>query len=176
MKVQFEFSTADLAEVARRTVDRSPLVRRWRARNVVAGGVLCALLAFAFTPGDLTMRLASGLLIAPAIFAITVYLFSRRNGRTRIKAFYRESLGGDGPFMCEVELTPAGVVSRQLGQELHHAWSHVASVDEIPGGIEFVYKPIGSLLVRDRAFSDSTVRADFLSLARSQARLDTSKS
>jgi hypothetical protein len=39
-------------------------------------------------------------------------------------------------------------------------------VSEVPGGIEFVYTPIGSLLVRDRAFPDPQVRADFVSLAR----------
>jgi hypothetical protein len=97
-----------------------------------------------------------------------MYLLSRTSGNMRTEAFYRERLGGNGPFTCEVELTSAGVVSRQLGQELHHPWSHVASVSEVPGGIEFVYTPIGSLLVRDRAFPEPQVRADFVSLARSQ--------
>jgi hypothetical protein len=84
-----------------------------------------------------------------------------------LQEFYRERLGGDGPFTCEVELTSAGVVSRQLGQESLHPWSQVASVAEVPGGVEFIYRPIGSLLVRDRAFPDPQVRADFMSLARS---------
>ena len=167
MKVQFEFSTADLAEVASRTVNRSPLVHRWRLRNTAATAVLAGLLAFAIVPGDMAIRIAAGFVIALGVFVVTLYLLSRPSRNMRTEAFYRERLGGDGPFTCEVELTSAGVVSRQLGQELHHPWSHVASVSEVPWGIEFVYTPIGSLLVRDRAFPDPQVRADFVSMARS---------
>lgn len=167
MKVQFEFSTADLAEVASRTVNRSPLVHRWRLRNTAATAVLAGLLAFAIVPGDMAIRVVAGFVIALGLFVVTMYLLSRPRANMRTEAFYRERLGGDGPFTCEVELTSTGVVSRQLGQELQHPWSHVASVSEVPGGIEFVYTPIGSLLVRDRAFPDPQVRVDFVSLARS---------
>lgn len=167
MKIQFEFSTADLAEVASRTVNRSPLVRRWRLRNTAASAVLLGLLAFAIVPWDVTIRIAAGLVVALGVFVVIAYLLPRPGGNIRTVAFYRERLGGDGPFRCEVELTPAGVVSRQLGQESYHPWAHVASVSEVPVGIEFVYTPIGSLLVRDRAFQDPLVRADFVSLARS---------
>jgi len=167
VKVQFEFLTADLAEVASRTVNRSPLMHRWRLRNTAASAVLAGLLAFAIVPGDMTNRIAAGFVIALGLFVVTMYLLPRPSGNMRTQALYREKLGGDGPFTCEVELTSAGVVSRQLGQELHHPWAHVASVSEAPGGIEFVYTPIGSLLVRDRAFPDPQVRADFVSMARS---------
>jgi hypothetical protein len=166
VKVQFEFSTADLAEVTSRTVNRSPLVHRWRLRSAAASAVLCGLVAFAIVPWDMPVRIAAGF-VAVVVFFVAMRLLSRPGRNMRTEAFYRESLGGDGPFTCEVELTSAGVVSRQLGQELHHPWSHVASVSEVPGGIEFVYTPIGSLLVRDRAFSDPRIRADFVSLARS---------
>jgi hypothetical protein len=47
VKVQFEFSTADLAEVANRTVNRSPLMHRWRRGNAAASAVLAGLVAFA---------------------------------------------------------------------------------------------------------------------------------
>lgn len=167
MKVQFEFSPADLAEVASRTVNRSPLVHRWRLWNTAVTAVVAGLLAFALVPGDMIIRIAAGAVIALGVFALSLYLVSRPGRNTRTAAFYRERLGGDGPFTCEVELTSTGVVSRQLGQELHHPWSHVASASEVPGGIEFVFTPIGSLLVRDAAFADAQLRADFLALARS---------
>ena len=163
MKVHFEFSAADLAEVGSRAMNRSPLVRRWRLRHSIAGAILMGLLVFAAAPGDLAIRGAAGLVVAAVMFVILVNL--RRGGNMRLREFYRERLGGDGPFACEVELTATGIVSRQLGQEAHHPWSQVASVAEVPGGIEFVYQPIGSLLVRDRAFSDPQVKLDFLSLA-----------
>jgi hypothetical protein len=80
--------------------------------------------------------------------------------------FWRERLGGDGPFVCEVEITEDGVSGRQLGTETRRRWSQVASVSEVSGGIEFVFRPVGSLLVRDRAFTDAKARAEFLALAR----------
>ena len=126
MKVQFEFSTADLAEVASRIVNRSPLLHRWHLRNTAASAALAGLLAFAIASGDMTIRIAAGLFIALSLFVVTMYLLPRPSGNTRIQALYRERLGGDGPFTCEVELTTAGVVARQLGQELHHPWSSVS--------------------------------------------------
>jgi hypothetical protein len=80
--------------------------------------------------------------------------------------YYREQLGGDGPFVCEVELSPTGLITRQLGAETTHPWSHVASATEVSGGIEFIYRPTGALLVRDRAFQTPEGREQFLVLAR----------
>ena len=167
MKVQFDFTPADMAEVARRAVNRSPLVHRWRLMNSVSLAVLLGLLVLVATPWELTIRSVAGAVAAVVVFVVVFYLSRRREASARLQQFYRERLGGDGPFTCEVELTSAGVVSRQLGQESLHSWPQVASVTEVPGGIELVYRPIGSLLVRDRAFVDPQIRADFLSLARS---------
>lgn len=168
MKVQFEFTPADLAEVARRTVNRSPLVHRWRLRNSIVGAILAGLLVLVALPGEMTIRVVAGSVIAVVLFVVVFSLGRRRGGNPRVQEFYRERLGGDGPFTCEVELKSVGVVSRQLGQESLHPWSQVASVAEVPGGVEFIYRPIGSLLVRDRAFPDPKIRADFLSQARSR--------
>jgi hypothetical protein len=167
MKVQFEFTPADLADVARRAVNRSPLVHRWRLRNSIVGAVLVGLIVLLATPWEMTISIVVGAVVAVVVFIIIFYLSRRRGGNSRLQEFYRERLGGDGPFTCEVELTSAGVVSRQLGQESLHPWLQVASVAEAAGGVEFIYRPIGSLLVRDRAFPDPQVRAEFLSLARS---------
>ena len=77
MKIKFEFSTADLAEVARRTVNRSPLVHRWRLRNTAASAVLAGLIAFAIVPGDLAIRIGAGFVIALGIFCCCyVHAFS----------------------------------------------------------------------------------------------------
>jgi hypothetical protein len=163
MKVEFEFSTADLAEVASRSVNRSPLVHRWRRQNTVGAAVVLGLLGFAFTPGTTAIRLVSGCLFfcIPLLMALGPQHLARK----RTQAFYRERLGSEGPFTCEVEITPAGVLSRQLGQELVHPWAHVASVSEVPEGIEFLFRPIGSLLVRSRAFPDLEARRQFLKMA-----------
>ena len=168
MKVQFEFTTADMAEVASRNLQGSPLVRRWRIRSAVVGAALMGMFAFALTPGDLLIRIVVAGVFAVIVGGAAGYAASRPGASTRTEALYREKLGGQGPFSCEVELTTEGVVSRQLGQELFHPWSSVASLSEIPGAIEFVFTPIASLLVRDRAFREPQARADFLVAAREQ--------
>src|ERR1700758_2790037 len=154
MKVQFEFTPADLADVARRAVNRSPLVHRWRLMNSIAAAVLLGLPVFVLTPWEMTVRSAVAAVVAVVVFAVIFLLGRRRGGSARLQEFYRERLGGDGPFTCEVEMTSAGGVSRQIGQETLHPWPQVASVADAPGGVEFIYRPIGSLLVRDRAFPD----------------------
>lgn len=115
MKVQFEFTPSDLAEVARRAVNRSPLVHRWRLMNSLSLAVLVGLLVIVATPWGLAVRSVVGAAVAVVLFVVIFYLSRRRGASARVREFYRERLGGDGPFTCEVELTPAGAVSRQLG-------------------------------------------------------------
>jgi len=166
VKVQFEFTAADLAEVGSRAVGRSPLVQKWRARSRIFLSVIVGVLVFAVWPGAKEIRIPVALFVGAAF-----YVFARAGGTRardeRLLAVYRERLGGDGPFLCEVEIGEDGIVSRQLGTESRHPWSKVESIAEIPGGIEFVYAPLGSLIVRDRAFPDAAARAEFLAQARS---------
>jgi len=86
MKVRFDFSTGDLAEVASRTVNRSPLVLRWRLRNTASGAFLAGLLAFAMAPGDMPVRIAAGSVVALVVFAVVRYLLSRPGGNARTEA------------------------------------------------------------------------------------------
>jgi hypothetical protein len=164
MKVQFEFTAADMAEVGSRAADRSAVVRKWRIRARAAWAVVFGMLVFILVPAGNEIRGAAALLAA-----IGTFLATRRSGargNRRLLEYFRDRLGGDGPFTCEVELTDAGIVGRQLGTESRRAWAQVASVAEVQGGIEFVFRPLGSLLVRDRAFADARSRAEFLALAR----------
>ena len=165
MKVQFEFSAADLADVGKRSMDRSPLVRRWRLQSRGLWALIGGAAVYAVTPAPMEVRIVAAVVVALAAF-IAPGLRPRGNANPRVLQFYREKLGGDGPFLCEVEITEDGVAGRQLGTETHRPWSAVASVSEVQGGIEFVFRPMGSLLVRDRAFADAKARAGFLSTAR----------
>ena len=165
MKVQFDFSAGDLAEVTSRASDRSPVVRGWRRQGRMIWAVLVSLLVYAVTPGQPTGRAVFAALVC-VLLVIVIPRLSRASSRnSRMLRYYREQLGGDGPFVCEVELSPAGLTTRQLGAETTHPWSHVASATEVSGGIEFIYRPMGALLVRDRAFQTPEGRAQFLALA-----------
>jgi len=164
VKVAFEFTAGDLAEVASRASNRSPLVQQWRMRGYGMVGTLVGLLAFLAIPGEFVYRCVAGALIA-APFFVAMSLQPQQRPQRLVK-YFRERLGGDGPFRCEVEISDAGVVARQLGAESRHSWAQVVTIAEIPGGIEFVYRPLGSLVVRDRAFATPQQRAEFLKLAR----------
>lgn len=127
MKVQFEFTAAELAEVTSRQQSRYRIVHRWRHRSAIAAGILLGALAFAMMPSDRPTRIVIAAVMALAVWG-SVFLLSGQQRRMAILKLYRERLGGEGPFPCEVELTSPGVVSRQLGQETLHPWSQVVSV------------------------------------------------
>jgi hypothetical protein len=165
LKVQFEFSAGDLAEVASRASDRSRVVQGWRWQGRMTWSVLIGLVVYAVTPGQPTGRAVFAALVCLLLIMVIPRLSRASNRKSQMLRYYREQLGGDGPFVCEVELSPAGLVTRQLGAETTHPWSHVASATEVSGGIEFIYRPMGALLVRDRAFQTPEVREQFLALA-----------
>jgi hypothetical protein len=165
LKVQFEFSASDLAEVANRAADRSRVVRGWRLQGRMIWAVLISFVIYAVTPGQPTGRAVFAALIC-LLLAVIIPRLNRTSSRNnRMLRYYREQLGGDGPFVCEVELAPEGLITRQLGAETTHPWSRVVSASEASGGIEFIYRPMGALLVRDRAFRTPESREQFLALA-----------
>ena len=103
-RIRFEFSPADLADVARRSADRSKTVR--------------------------------------------------------------DQLGRDGPFSCEIEITPDGITTWQCGAETKRPWSAVKEINETSDALEFFWCTGGLLAVRNRAFETSELRSDFLRKSR----------
>jgi hypothetical protein len=84
----------------------------------------------------------------------------------RYLKYYQEHLGGDGPFVCEVVITPEGVTTTQFGAETRRQWSGVKEIVDSPGAVEFVFRVGGMLVVRDRAFATPQQRLEFLTAAR----------
>jgi hypothetical protein len=164
MKVQFEFSPADLADVSQRLTSRSQTVRgaRWLSRATWA--FLISLAVFFALKGDLVMRVIYSILLCAALVAVHRWLWGS-SPDSRLAAYYRERLGGDGPFICEVEMTAEGVTGRQCGIELKYPWSSIQEIVDTPGGLEFAARA-GFLVVRDRAFHTPEQRSDFLRAAR----------
>jgi hypothetical protein len=165
LKVQFEFSAGDLAEVASRASDRSRVVQGWRWQARMTWSVLISALVYAVTPGQPTGRAMFAAFVCLLLVVAIPRLSRASNRNSQMLGYYREQLGGDGPFICEVELSSVGLIIRQLGSETTHPWPNVASATEVSGGIEFIYRPMGALLVRDRAFQTPESRQQFLTLA-----------
>jgi len=166
LKVQFDFSAADLAEVAERSSNRSRTVRAWRMQGYAVSAGVLAIVAYVLVDGPQAIRIGVAACVALALCFFMPRIGGPSSHRARLLEYFREQLGGDGPFTCEVELSPAALITRQMGTESTHPWAQVMSVAEIAEGIEFVYRPMGGLLVRNRAFADARACLEFLTLAR----------
>jgi hypothetical protein len=165
MKVQFEFSAADLADAAHRATARSRVVRDWRWQANAMWSLLIAIALFFAISGSLTSRAIYCALFCISIFAF-IHWVLKPSGPGRFIRYYRERLGGDGPFLCEVELTADGVTVRQSGAVITWPWSSSCSINDNPGDLELVFKTGGNLVVRNRAFQSQEQRSEFLRTCR----------
>jgi hypothetical protein len=165
MKIQFEFSAADVADAAQRIADRSKTVRDSRWHAAASWSTLLSLVLYSRLDGTFIVRASFSGLFFIAVFYIYSRLWRPSPSRTYLK-YYREQLGGDGPFLCEVEITPDGITTKQSGAETKRAWSAVKEIVETPDSLEFVWHSGGLLVVRDRAFQTPELRSTYLRTAR----------
>jgi hypothetical protein len=165
MKVAFEFSAADLADAAQRAAARSRVQQDWRWQANAMWSLLIAVALFFALSGSLFSRALYCTFFGVALFAF-IHWFLKPSGSGRYVRYYRERLGGDGPFLCEVELTADGVTVRQSGAVMTWPWSSSTSVNDNPADIELVFKTGGNVVVRDRAFQNQEMRSNFLRTCR----------
>jgi hypothetical protein len=95
-----------------------------------------------------------------------LYPSSHRSGvEKRLRELHREKLGGSGPFVCEVELTPVGVWVRQLNTQVTHEWESVKEIQETADSVDIITRHGGGVVVRNRAFKSDEERRKFIELA-----------
>jgi hypothetical protein len=161
---RFEFTIDDLVEVGERGLSRSRVVGNLRRNATVGAAFLAAVLVFLAAPGPLAVRLGLAALFAVATAAGYGPL-RRHLVATRLREYWRERLGSDGPFTCEVELTPQGVTVRQFSIVASTAWDQIAAVDESELGVEISSRRRGLIVVRARAFATPDERRRFVEYA-----------
>jgi hypothetical protein len=166
MRVQFEFTAADMADAAERAAAHSRTVREWRAQGRATWAALLSLALFFALQGRILTRAIYSLAIFIGLVLLYPHIF-RSSPSAQYLNYYREKLGGDGPFICEVEITPEAVTTRQCGTEMKISWRNVTAVNDTPGGLELTWRSGGFAVIRDRAFQTPQQRSDFLELARS---------
>ena len=164
MKVAFDFTLDDLIDASERTLARSRVARGWRSQAVwmsaLLGGAIVWLLR-----GDVFLGLAGG-----ALCAGLQVVFSRHTRKSRLLRYFRERLGSDGPYRCEVELTPEALVTVQNGVRTAREWSTVEAINDAQDAIEFYTRGAGTLVVRNRAFHSQEEWKSFLETARKYAK------
>ena len=165
MKVKFDFTVDDLVDSSERAVARSGVARSWRWQGMLASCALSAAVAYILVP---TRPLFSA--VVAAVLCAAIYPFSiGRSRKRKLQKYFREQFGGDGPFTCEVELTPEGLVTLQSGARMVRDWSSIVQIQETADSVDFISKGAGSLIVRNRAFRSAEEHHAFVKLARSYA-------
>jgi hypothetical protein len=169
MKVKFDFTLDDLVDAAERGAAHSKVVRGWRFRDMVISGVLSGVLVYALRSGTHESKIFFA--VIGGVIAAAIYSFvATRTRKGRLRKFFRERFGGEGPYPFETELTPAALVTTQAGTRSEHAWSTIVEVKDTPDAIDFVAKGAGIIVVRNRAFRSDRERSEFLELARKFAK------
>jgi len=168
VKVKFDFTLDDLVDVTERATGRSNVMRTLRLQGVAIVSLTGAVLTFFGVHGSTEQRLVAAALVAAA--CAVIYPFGMRYARkSRLRQYFREQFGGDGPYNCEVELTPTALVTVQGGTRAERAWSTVSAIHETPDSVDFVFKGSGSVVVRNRAFRSPEERSAFIRVARTYA-------
>ena len=166
MKVKFDFTVEDLVDGAERAVERSGVARGWRWQRLIVSCVLAAIVAYIVAPGSEGTKLFAALVGAAVCAAILPFSGGRKR---RLQQYFREQFGGDGPFTCEVELTPAALVTVQRGARSERPWSMIRAIQLTDNSVDFITQGAGSVIVRNRAFQSREERDAFVKLARSYA-------
>jgi hypothetical protein len=170
MRVKFEYSEDDLVDVYRRSLKRSPTIGSARSKDRVWFSIIAAGLGF------LLLAAAKGQMVGLIVGALSGLIalllhpvIYRRATEKRLRKLAREQHDSTEPRICEVELTPAGLWSRQGKTQVIHEWGGVESIDVTDDGVEIKSKGC-SMMVRNRAFQSDADRQQFLELANSYHR------
>lgn len=170
MIVRYDVTLPDMIDVMLRGANRREPRLGWRwQESFVLSLVLGALFGTVIDAPESARTLGAVGLFAVS-FAIFTYLQRSRVHRA-LGRYVAEQFGPSVPFTFEIEITGAGMITKQLGEEVRREWSNVQKVTEATGGIEFDIQRGGMVFVRDTGFHSPQERAEFLRLARQYAQL-----
>lgn len=164
VKIQYEFTVDDMADVMRRAVKRKRLWLTWRWRRRAIESMLLGSLLYLIIEGPATNRVAGAALFAVMSYLATWFIRSQSLGASYSRLF-REHAGGNGPFVFKLEITSEALIVTQLGETHRRDWTSVTKITEAKGGIEFDTRS-GLVFARDSGFKSSAERSEFLNLAR----------
>ena|ERR1051325_35216 len=164
MRVSFKYSQEDLVDATVRFAARSKSVQSIRRRQLFWSAVLLVAVVMLILKFSIMLMITAAL-AALIIISFNPYLYDRRY-RKNLRAFYKEKLGDDNDFTCQVELLPEGL--RTSGED-HLTLMRWDDIEEIvPGNdsVDIFGRKGGGCIVRNRAFGSTEERQRFIDLAR----------
>jgi YcxB-like protein len=163
VRVQFAYNQEELVDASLRFSARSKAVRAiWRKRTAWAA-FLAGVLVFAIFGFSLKGAIAGVLavLLTVIIDPLTYQYQWRRNLRKIVKERY----GEQNQFLCEVELIPEGLMTKSENIQSNTEWEAIDEVVPTSDSVD-IFGRKGGVIVRNRAFSSSEERQQFIELAR----------
>ena len=166
MKITYTYTLEDLYEVTLR--ERRRYFRRpWDiAKSVVVWTLIYVPLAAWFLNALRVSESYPGVIFVAGSCGVLMLAYDSMTARSRIYAYHEQTLGGRGPFSCEVELTPAALEIRQFGSETRYPWNCVTDVCATDSGVEIALGTRSPAIIRSNGFSSVADREAFMHCAR----------
>ncbi|HJZ80019.1 MAG TPA: YcxB family protein, partial [Pyrinomonadaceae bacterium] len=139
-------------------------LRRIRRRRVNWSAILVVAVAL------LVLKFSMlGLMVAAVavviVIAIDPYLFDYQY-RRNLRNLYKEKLGVENEFSCDVELLPEGLKTTSLDCSSNTQWSMIEDIVTTGDSVDIFGRKGGGCIVRDRAFGSAEQKQQFVELAR----------
>lgn len=126
--------------------------------------MLSGVLLFAIIPGETTIRLSAGV-IGSILGGLFYPKVNESTVKRRLRKLFQENAGSDKVFICEVELSEAGLHTRQNSMEIIYRWENIKAVQETDDSVDLYAEKGGLVVVRKRAFNGSAEQEQFIELA-----------
>ena len=165
MKVQFNYTLEDLVDSTRRFTERSKVARSWYWQNLIGAAIFSGVVVFAVCYRMPLVGLVMG--TVTAVFG-ALYYAGTYQGRfeARMRRFFREKLGDENDFACEVELLPAALMVRDKTTQTTYEWKKVREILVNDESVD-IFTRSGGVIVRNRAFKSPDEKKQFVALAQS---------
>lgn len=166
MRVQFTYSQEDIVDASKRFLARSKTARAWRRQDRIWFAVVLGAAIFAVFYRSPMVGVFVGLIAAIVCVALAA-IFYESWLEKRLRKIVRESHGDENAFVCEVELTPASLLTLGHNTRTVTEWKDVDEIVVTSDTIDIFAKHHGGVIVRNRAFKSDTERQQFIDLASS---------
>jgi hypothetical protein len=164
MRVSFKYSQEDIVDATVRFSRRSRAIQRVRRRHTFWSAVGLASLAILILKASV-LGIIVGAVAALIVIIINPYLSDRRYRKT-LREFYKEKLGVEDEFMCEVDLLPDGLNTGGHDCWSTTKWSDIEDIVLTSDSVDIFGRKGGGCIVRNRAFNSAEERQKFIELAR----------
>jgi YcxB-like protein len=166
MRVQFEYTQADLVDANTRLLRRSNLVNVGSWKSSIFPAVIVGAIAFLILRNDPMVGMVVGL-VGGLIVILSYPKLQKSAFDSKLQEIAAKVMAEPGPHVCEVELRPDGVWARQMNKQIIYEWKIVEAVEEVDDTVTIYARDGGGVVIRNRAFKTEDQRSRFLELARS---------